>query len=123
MGRGMPRSEGFIAEYFGGKGFDGCALSPCVQGQAGFAASLFEERGAVPSVFDRDLGQQQASVAMLANEQTVVADFDFFGGNRLWGRENTQLDFEIRSLVGSDGGKAIVVERGGTRGFRDGAIG
>lgn len=116
------RLDGLIAEYFRDKGLDGCAFLPCVEGQPGLAAGLLEESGAIPFVFDGDLGQEQAAAAVLSDEETVASDFDFFGVNRLRGRENAELDFEMRSFVRGYGRKAVVVESGGTRGFRDSTI-
>ena len=59
---------------------------------------------------------------MLADKEAVAPDFDGFGKNGLWRRENTQLNFEMRSFVFSDGREAIIVESGRARCLRDGAI-
>ena len=66
---------------------------PGIQGQAGFAAGLFQERGAVPVVFGGDLREQEAAASCHGDEQAVTADFDGFGGNGLWGRQEAEFDF------------------------------
>jgi len=73
-------------------------------------------------MFDRDLGQKQAAAALPADEEAVTAHFDFFGQNRLRGREDAQLNCKMRSFFPSNRRKAVVVESRGTRGFRHGSI-
>ena len=58
---------------------------------------------------------------MPADEETVAADFDFFGANWFCGRQKAELNFEIRSFFHRDRREAIVIESGRTRGFRHGA--
>jgi hypothetical protein len=68
-----------IAEHFGSECFDGGASLPAVGGKAGFAAGLLKEGEAIPSVLDRNLGQEQAAAGVEAHDQAVPADLDLFG--------------------------------------------
>lgn len=68
----------FFPEYFSREGLNHRALLPCVERQAGFAASLFEEGDAVPLVFDRYLRQEEASMSSHTDEQSVAPHFHFF---------------------------------------------
>ena len=52
----------------------------------------------------------------------MASDLHSFGGNGLGVRENTKLDFEMRSLVGRDRWKAVVVKGSGAGGFHNGAV-
>jgi hypothetical protein len=54
-----------VGKDLGGKSLDGCALTPSIQRQPGFAASLFQKILAVPSIFDGNLGQKQSATAAL----------------------------------------------------------
>ncbi len=85
-------------------------------------AGLFKEGRGIPFVFDRDLRQQEAAAAVLADEEAVASNFNGFGKNWLRRGENAQLDFEVRSFVGGDGREAIVVEGGRAGSFGDGAV-
>ena len=66
----------WIGENFGGESFQPGAGLPCVGGQAGFSAGLFEKGDAVPSVLDWHLRQQQAAVGTKADQQAVASDFN-----------------------------------------------
>jgi len=64
----------------------------------------------------RNLGQQQASASLPTDQQTMAPDFNLLGLNRLHGRENAQLNFEMRSFFRSYRREAVVVEsRGASR--------
>jgi len=69
-------------------------------------------------MLDRHLRQQQAALSVPADEQTMAADFDFVGLNRLRWREDAQLNFEVRSLLDGNRAETVIVESRGTRGFR-----
>lgn len=110
----------FFSEHFSGEGFDGCSSFPGFGRQAGFAASLLEEGNAVPVVFDRDLGQEQAAISNHADEETVAPYFDGFGSDELRDRENAEFDLKVASLFERDRAKASVLEGGGSGSVGDG---
>ncbi len=112
----------FLSKYFGSEGLDLGPGVPCVEVKAGFSASLFEKRDAIPVMLDGDLGQKQAAATGHADEQTVAADFDGVGRDRLRRRENTQLNLEMWRLVTRDRRKATVFESGGASGIGNRAI-
>lgn len=116
------RLASFFAENFCRESLQGCILLPGIERKSRFAAGLFEESNAVPVVLKRDLRQQKAAMTMLADEQAMAANFDFFDANWLRSRENTQLDFKMRSFEFGDRRKSIVVKSGGTSCFCYGAI-
>src|SRR5260370_35107378 len=64
-----------IPENLGREGLDDCALLPRIERQACLPASLLEERGPIPTVFDRHLRQKQAATAADADQQPVIANF------------------------------------------------
>ena len=112
----------FIAEDFSSEGLDGCALLPGVWRQSSFAAGLFEEGGAVPLALDRDLREEKPAATVVANEEAVATNFDGFWKNRPRRRENAQLDLQVNSFFLGDWRKAAVIEGGGPRTLRDGAV-
>ena len=112
----------FVAEDFRGESLDGCAALPGIERQSRFAGGLFEERRAVPVVFDRHLRQEQPAVASHSDEQAVAANFDGIGGNRLGRRENAEFDLQLERFFRCDGMKAGVVEGRGPRGFRHSSV-
>jgi len=73
-------------------------------------------------MLNRDLGQQQAAAPVPADEETMAADLDLFGLNRLRRRQNAQLNFEMRSFLFGNRREAVVVESGGASGFRHGPV-
>ena len=83
---------------------------------------MLEKSCAVPAALDRDLGQQQAAAALPTDEQTVAADFDFLGANRLRGRQDAQLNFQMRGFFFGYGRETVVVKGGGAGGFRYGTV-
>jgi len=74
---------GFVAENFRSEGLQRGTILPGIYGKTGLAAGLLQEGGAVPVVFDRDLREQQAPVAVLADDQAVTADFYGVGLDRV----------------------------------------
>ena len=114
--------EAGITEDFCGEGFYGCTLLPGVQRKSGFAAGLFEEGHAVPVVFDGNLRQKQAAVALHAYEKAVAADLDFVRRNWLGWSENAEFDLQAGRFFAVDGFKACVVEGGGAGGLSNGTI-
>ncbi len=83
----------FIPKDFCRKRLNRRSLFPSVHRQSGFAAGLFKKSRAVPAVLDGNLGQQQATSAMAANEKAVPADFDFFGTELAAGAKERSAEF------------------------------
>ena len=106
-----------LAEDFSGEGFYRRAFFPRIRRQSRFAAGLLEKSCAVPGALDGHLGQQQAAASVPADEETVTADFDFFGPNWFSRRQNAQLNFKMRSFFLGDGRESVIVKSGGARGF------
>src|ERR1700758_2815295 len=74
-----------IAENFRRECLDEGALFPGIQGKAGLATGLFQKSDAIPMVFDRNLGQKQATMAAQADHQAMPADLHLLRANRLQG--------------------------------------
>ena len=55
---------------------------PGIRWQACFTAGLLQEGRAIPAMLERNLRQKQAAISVLADEQSMLADFDVFGSNR-----------------------------------------
>ena len=117
-----PVNLKFFSENFGSEGFDGGAFLPGVEREAGFAAGLFEEGGAVPVVLGGDLGQEQAAHSEQGDEQAVASDFDRFGRNGLRRGEDTEFDFQVVRFGQGYVREASVFESGGAGRAGDGAI-
>src|ERR1700757_2357735 len=108
----------FVPEDFCGERFDHRAVLPCVEGQAGFAAGLFQEGGSIPVVLDRYLREQQPAPSGHADQQAMATDLDRVGRNWLWGRQDAQLNFEMRGFGQRYRSESRVFESRGARRVR-----
>jgi len=110
-------SVSFFSEHFSGERLDGCASLPGIGRQAGLAAGLLEEGDAVPVVFDRNLGQEEAAVSGHADEEAVAPNLDCIGGDGLRDGENAEFDLELPGFLELDRMEARVVKSGGPGGI------
>jgi hypothetical protein len=108
----------FSAEHLGAKTLDGRALLPGICRQARLPAGLLQKGSSIPSMLNWNLRKQQAPPAMPTDEQTIPADFYFFGLNWLRNTKNTELNFETSGFFLSHRRETIVFEGSGPRGFR-----
>ncbi len=111
-----------VGKDLSGKSLDSCGFAPGIQRQAGFAAGLLEKSFPVPTIFDRNLGQQQAAASAIGNEQTVAPDFHRLGKNRDQAGEHAQRNLQLRSFFQGHRQETGIVESGGPGSFRHGAI-
>jgi len=111
-----------IPKHFCGERLDRGALFPGIQRQAGFATGLLEEGLAVPVVFQGNLWQEQPSMPRHADQKPMASDFDGFGLNRLWGRQDAEFDFQRRSFRPRHGVEAGVFKGCGASGLGHGAM-
>src|SRR6266496_532972 len=116
------RHRAWIAEHFCCKSFNRRTGLPRVQRKACLSASLFEERDAVPSVFDRNLGQQQTTMASLRNDQPVASYHNVFGTNWFYWRKYADRNLQSGHFTQCDWHEAGIVECSGLRSFNDRAI-
>jgi hypothetical protein len=110
------------SENFGGEGFNGRTLLPCVQRQAGFAAGLLEKGSAVPVALGWHLRQKQAATPGHGDQQAVASDLDGVDRNGLRRRQDAKFDFQLRRFPQRDGMEARVFKRGSARGVCDRTI-
>ena len=73
-------------------------LAPRVRGETRLAAGVGEEGLAVPAVLHRDLRQQDAAPAPVADEEAVPSHLDVLGADRLERAEGGDLDRQPREL-------------------------
>ena len=111
-----------VGKDLGGKSLYGCGLAPGIQRQAGFAAGLLEKSFPVPTIFDGNLGQQQAAANAIGDEQAVAPDFHCLGKNRDQAGEYAQRNLQLRSFFQGHRQETGIVESGGAGSFRHGAI-
>ena len=71
-----------VAKDLGGESLDGRGLLPGIERQASFAAGLLQESFPVPTIFEGNLGQQEAASSAIGDDQAVTSDFDCLGMNR-----------------------------------------
>src|SRR5579864_4105956 len=57
-----------------------------------------------------------------ADQQAVAPDLDVAGGNRLWGRQDAEFDFQMRRFGWRHGMEACVFKSGGARSVCDRTI-
>ena len=95
-------------------------LLPCLGVQPRFAAGLFKKLFAAKLVLDRNLRKQKPALCALDDQQTVFADLDVFGKNRLGRRQEGYLDVKVWKLVRAHGRKSRIVKRRAGGAPRDG---
>jgi len=88
--RSLPSLPAILPEHFCGKCLDSRAAMPGIRWQTRFAASLFQEGHTIPTVLYRHLRQEQATITMLADQQSMLADFDIFGSDGAERRQNIE---------------------------------
>jgi hypothetical protein len=71
-----------VGKDLGSESLESCGLAPGVQWQGRLAAGLLQKSFPVPTMFDRDLGQQQAAPISFHYHQAVAPDFHRIGMNR-----------------------------------------
>jgi hypothetical protein len=111
-----------LSENFRRKALDGCSLAPGVGGESRFAAGLVQEGLAIPVMLDGDLGEEEAAIAMHADQKTMASDLDIFRGDRLGRRKDAEFNFEVAGFVEGYGVEARVFEGGGASGIGDSAV-
>ena len=111
-----------VGKDLSGKSLYGCGLAPGIQGQAGFAAGLLEKSFPVPTIFDGNLGQQQAAANAIGDEQAVAPDLHGLGKNRDQAGEHAQRNLQLRSFFQGYRQETGIVESGGAGSFCHGAI-
>ena len=99
-----------IPENLGREGLDDCALLPRIERQACLPASLLEESGPIPTVFDRHLRQKQAATAVDADQQPVMANFDGVGKDWPGRGKDTEFNLQLLRFFSGHGWEAIVVK-------------
>ena len=100
----MPVARRAVAEDFGFELPQRRTVFPCVEGQAGLAARLFDERPFVPLPFDRHLWKKQSALPSPFHDETVTTDFDLTGScRRLERTKNRQFDLDAGQLGDRDG--------------------
>lgn len=72
-----------VAENFCRECFDACSCAPRIGWKTGFSAGLLKECYAVPSVFNGNLRQEQASSGTKGDDQAMRADFNLFCCDRI----------------------------------------
>src|SRR5436309_15005327 len=90
-----------VSKNFRGKRFKLRARLPSIQRQSRFLAGLFEESDAIPSVLDRNLGQQQAAMTRHADKEAMPGNCDLLGANGLEMGKDTEGNFVCRMFVGT----------------------
>ncbi len=110
-----------VSKDFGGESLDRCVVSPGIPRQASLAARLFEKRLAIPMVFDRNLGQQEAAPVALRDNQTVAPNLDGLRTNRHEAGEHAQGNFQASGFFLPHGQESGVVESGSAGRFSDGS--
>jgi hypothetical protein len=73
-------------------------------------------------MLDWDLGEEQAAIAMHADQKAVASDLDVFRLDRLGRGEDAEFDFQVGGFSEAYGIEAVVFERGRTSGIGDGAV-
>ena len=111
-----------VAEDLGGESLDGCGLAPGIQRQTRFAADLLQKSFPVPTVFDGNLGQQQAAASAIGDEQAVAPDFHCLGMNWEEAGEHAQRNLELQSFFLRYWQETGIFESGGAGRFGHGAI-
>src|SRR5216684_4143430 len=111
-----------VAEDLGRERLDGCALAPGIQRQASLAAGLLKKSFPVPTIFDWDLGQQQAASSAIRDEQAVAPDFHCRGMNRGQAGEHTQRNLQPKSFLVRHRQETGIFESSGARRLGHGAI-
>jgi hypothetical protein len=107
----------------GSESEDACVVFPFVGSQTRFAASLRKKTFAIPSVVLSNLGQEQATGAALADEETVPSDLDVIDRfHFLHGRQNRDLEMNSRELFKSHGDKSRIADSRGDSAIDGGAI-
>src|SRR4029077_390949 len=95
------RTDGLFrlfSKYFRREDLDAGSFLPRISRQTGFAASLFEERGTVPAMFDGNLGQKQSALTLHADQQAMPSDLYCFRANRLGRRQDAYFNFKSSAL-------------------------
>jgi len=73
-------------------------------------------------MLDGDLGQQQPTLAVQADQQAVPADFDRICGKRLGIREYAEFNFQLRHFIERHHTETGIFEGRGTGSFGDRAV-
>src|SRR5712691_10432856 len=79
---------------------DRVRVAPRLRGQACLLAQCREQRGAIPPVASGNLREQDAPVRAETDGSTVANGLELVGRDGHGGRENRDLDLELRKLVG-----------------------
>ena len=111
-----------VGKDLGRERLDGCALAPGIQRQDSFAAGLLKKSFPVPTIFDWDLGQQQAASSAIRDEQAVAPDFHCRGMNRGQAGEHTQRNLQPKSFLVRHRQETGIFESSGARRLGHGAI-
>src|ERR1700732_3115743 len=111
-----------VGKHLGGESLDGSGLAPGIQRQTSLAAGLLQKNFPVPTMFDGNLGQQQAAASAQRDDQTVAPDFHCRGMNREQAGENAQRDLQIESLFLRNRQETGIFESGGAGRFGHGTI-
>jgi len=106
-----------VGKHLGGESLDGGGLAPGMERQTSLAAGLLQKSFPVPTMFDGNLGQQQAAASAQREDQTVAPDFHCLGINREQAGENAQRNLQLKSLFLRNRQETRVFESGGAGRF------
>jgi len=106
-----------VGKHVGGESLDGSGLAPGIQRQTSLAAGLLQKSFPVPTMFDGNLGQQQAAASAPRDDQTVAPDSHCLGMNREQAGEDAQRNLQLGSLFVRNRQETGIFESGGAGRF------